>query len=198
MNFKYIIPFFVLFIFVNLPENKSQKSSLSPYQEYLVELKEYRKTCRNALKPYRYDGSLTTHFSYKEYVYEKEIEISTIQDEEYRLSFNAMGVKNDGINIKVYDKPKKYNSRTLLYEKDNVSGSEFTVETTEMLEKLIESKRTKGFSEEVLSHLRLKKLYIDYLIPATEREMQVDEQTGQEYKIVTKGAIILAVGYHNL
>jgi hypothetical protein len=198
MNIKYIIPFFVLFIFVNLPENKSQKSSLSPYQEYLVELKEYRKTCRNALKPYRYDGSLTTHFSYKEYVYEKEIEISTIQDEEYRLSFNAMGVKNDGINIKVYDKPKKYNSRTLLYEKDNVSGSEFTVETTEMLEKLIESKRTKGFSEEVLSHLRLKKLYIDYLIPATEREMQVDEQTGQEYKIVTKGAIILAVGYHNL
>jgi hypothetical protein len=93
MNFKYIIPFFVLFIFVNLPENKSQKSSLSPYQEYLVELKEYRKTCRNALKPYRYDGSLTTHFSYKEYVYEKEIEISTIQDEEYRLSFNAMALK---------------------------------------------------------------------------------------------------------
>lgn len=198
MNFKYIIPFFVLFLFVNLPENKSQKSSLSPYQEYLLELKEYRKTCRNALKPYRYDGSLTTHFSYKEYVYEKEIEISTIQNEEYRLSFNAMGVKNDGINIKVYDKPKKYNSRTLLYEKDNVSGSEFTVETTEMLEKLIESKRTKGFSEEVLSHLRLKKLYIDYLIPATEREMEMDEQTGQEYKVVTKGAIILAVGYHNL
>jgi hypothetical protein len=117
MNFKYIIPFFVLFIFVNLPENKSQKSSLSPYQEYLVELKEYRKTCRNALKPYRYDGSLTTHFSYKEYVYEKEIEISTIQDEEYRLSFNAMGVKNDGINIKVYDKPKKYNSKFTMSSK---------------------------------------------------------------------------------
>jgi hypothetical protein len=197
MNIKYIIPVFILFSLF-APELKSQKNSLTPYQEYLIELKEYRKNCRNALKPYRYDGSLTTHFSYKEYVYEKEIEISTIQDEEYRLSFNAMGVKNDGINIKIYDKPKKYNSRTLLYEKDNVSGSEFTVETTEMVEKLITNKREKGVSEEVLNHLRIKKLYIDYLIPATERDIQVDDQTGEEYKLVTKGAIILAVGYHNL
>jgi maltose-binding protein MalE len=109
-----------------------------------------------------------------------------------------MGVKNDGINIKIYDKPKKYNSRTLLYEKDNVSGSEFTIETTEMVEKLITNKREKGVSEEVLNHLRIKKLYIDYLIPATERDIQVDDQTGEEYKLVTKGAIILAVGYHNL
>jgi hypothetical protein len=197
MNIKYIIPVFILFSLF-APELKSQKNSLTPYQEYLIELKEYRKNCRNALKPYRYDGSLTTHFSYKEYVYEKEIEISTIQDEEYRLSFNAMGVKNDGINIKIYDKPKKYNSRTLLYEKDNVSGSEFTIETTEMVEKLITNKREKGVSEEVLNHLRIKKLYIDYLIPATERDIQVDDQTGEEYKLVTKGAIILAVGYHNL
>lgn len=181
MNIKYIIPVFILFSLF-APELKSQKNSLTPYQEYLIELKEYRKNCRNALKPYRYDGSLTTHFSYKEYVYEKEIEISTIQDEEYRLSFNAMGVKNDGINIKIYDKPKKYNSRTLLYEKDNVSGSEFTIETTEMVEKLITNKREKGVSEEVLNHLRIKKLYIDYLIPATERDIQVDDQTGEEYK----------------
>ena len=132
MNIKYIIPFFVLFSIITI-ELKCQKNSLTPYQEYLIELKEYRKNCRNALKPYRYDGSLTTHFSYKEYVHEKEIEISTIQDEEYRLSFNTMGVKYDGINIKIYDKPKKYNSRTLLFEKDNVSGNEFTIEKKKWL-----------------------------------------------------------------
>ena len=53
-------------------------------------------------------------------------------------------------------------------------------------------------SEEILSHLRIKKLYIDYLIPAKERDIQIDEHTGEEYKLVTKGAIIIAVGYHNL
>ena len=109
-----------------------------------------------------------------------------------------MGIKNDGIKIEIYDKPKKYNSRTLLYEKENVSGSEFTVETTEMVEKLIASKREKGISEEILNHLRIKKLYIDYIIPATEREIEVDEESGVEYKVVTKGAVILAVGYNNL
>lgn len=198
MNYKYILPAIALFIFIQLPEFKSQKNELSPYQQYLFELKEYRKNCRNALKPFRYDGSNTTHFSYKEYVYSKEIEIATIQNEVYRLSFNTMGIKNDGISIQIFDKPKKYNSRTLLYEKDNVSGSEFTVETTEMKNKLIEAKRAKGVSDEILSHLRIKKLYVDYIIPATEREIELDEQTGVEYKVVTKGAIILAVGYKNL
>ena len=198
MNYKYIIPVFILSFFVLFPECISQKNTLTPYQEYLIQLKEYRKNCRNALKPFRYDGSATTHFSYKEYDYSKEIEIAIFQDEVYRLSFNSMGIKNDGIKIKIYDKPKKYNSRTLLYEKDNVTGSEFTVETTEMVEKLIASKREKGISEEILNHLRIKKLYIDYIIPATEREIEVDEESGVEYKVVTKGAVILAVGYNNL
>ena len=197
MKFKKIITLYILILMIS-PELRSQKNTLTPYQEYLIELKEYRKNCRNALKPFRYDGSLTTHFSYKEYVYEKEIEISTIQDEEYRLSFNAMGIKNEGINIKIYDKPKKYNSRTLLFEKSDVIGNEFTVETNEMLEKLKESKRAKGVEEELLNYLRIKKLYIDYLIPATEREIGIDDETGEEYKLVTKGAIILAVGYQNL
>ena len=198
MNYKYIIPVFILSFFVLFPEFISQKNTLTPYQEYLIQLKEYRKNCRNALKPFRYDGSATTHFSYKEYVYSKEIEIAIFQDEVYRLSFNSMGIKNDGIKIKIYDKPKKYNSRTLLFEKDNVAGSEFTVETTEMVEKLITSKRENGISEEILNHLRIKKNYIDYIIPATDREIEVDEESGVEYKVVTKGAVILAVGYNNL
>jgi hypothetical protein len=94
--------------------------------------------------------------------------------------------------------PKKYNSRTLLFEKENVSEGEFTIETTEMLEKLIVSKREKGVSEEMLKYIRIKKLYIDYIIPATEREIEVDEESGVEYKVVTKGAMVLAVGYNNL
>ena len=128
-----------VFIFLFVPQFESQRGDeLTPYQEYLIELKEYRRNCRNALKPFRYDGSLTTHFSYKEYTYAKEVEIATIQKEEYRLSFNAMGVKNDGITIRIYDKAKRFSSRVLLYEKENVSNTEFTIETSPLLEKLKE------------------------------------------------------------
>ena len=161
-------------------------------------MKEYRRNCLNALKPFRYDGSLTTHFSYNEYTYAKEVEIATIQKEEYRLSFNAMGVKNEGITIRIYDKAKRFTSRTLLYEKENVSNTEFTVETNPLVDKLKEAKRKDGVEEDIIAHLRLKKLYIDYIIPATDRVIEMDQETGVEYKVVTKGAIIIAVGYNNL
>ena len=188
-----------VFVFLFIPQFESQRGDeLTPYQEYLIELKEYRRNCRNALKPFRYDGSLTTHYSYKEYTYAKEIEIATIQKEEYRLSFNAMGVKNDGITIRIYDKAKRFNSRVLLYEKENVANTEFTIETSPLLEKLKEAKREDKVEEEIIKHLRLKKLYVDYIIPATDRIIEMDQETGVEYKVVTKGAIILAVGYNNL
>ena len=188
-----------VFVFLFVPQFESQRGDeLTPYQEYLIELKEYRRNCRNALKPFRYDGSLTTHYSYKEYTYAKEIEIATIQKEEYRLSFNAMGVKNDGITIRIYDKAKRFNSRVLLYEKENVANTEFTIETSPLLEKLKEAKREDKVEEEIIKHLRLKKIYVDYIIPATDRIIEMDQETGIEYKVVTKGAIILAVGYDNL
>ena len=155
MNYKNIILFFAFFI-LSSPFEAQKGDEISPYQEYLFQLKEYRKNCRNALKPYRYDGSLTTHFSYKEFTYAKEIEIAIIQNEIYRLSFNAMGILNDGITIKIYDKPKKYNNRTLLFEKDNISGNEFTVETNEMIDKFKQAKREQGYEEKVVTHLRLK------------------------------------------
>ena len=66
MNYKNIILFFAFFI-LSSPFEAQKGDEISPYQEYLFQLKEYRKNCRNALKPYRYDGSLTTHFSYKEF-----------------------------------------------------------------------------------------------------------------------------------
>ena len=55
-----------------------------------------------------------------------------------------------------------------------------------------------GVEEDIIKYLRLKKLYVDYIIPATDRIIEMDEETGVEYKVVTKGAIILAVGYDNL
>ena len=197
MSYRNIILFFIFFI-ITSPFEGQKGDEMSPYQEYLLQLKEYRKNCRNALKPFRYDGSLTTHFSYKDYTYIKEIEIATIQNEIYRLSFNAMGIMDDGITIKIYDKPKKYNKRTLLYEKENVTGSEFTLETNEMIDKFKQAKREQGYEEKVVNHLRLKKLFIDYIIPAKERVFETNDEDGTETKVITKGAVILAVGYNNL
>ena len=139
----------LLFLFISISFNAQKRNDqVDPYREFLNELSEYRKLCRNALKPYRYDGAKTTHFTYKEYNYRKEVEIGTVQDSEYRLSFNSNGIKYDQIKVQIYDKPSKFKARVLLYEKDGIGGNEFTVETGPMLEKLKEVKREKGVEEE--------------------------------------------------
>ena len=186
---------FVLSFDVNAQRRTEE---IDPYREFLNELSEYRKLCRNALKPYRFDGAKTTHFSYKDYNYRKEVEIGTVQDSEYRLSFNSNGIKYDQIKVEIYDKPSKFKARVLLYEKDGIGGNEFTVETGPMLDKLKEVKREKGVEEEIIERMRLKKLYISYVIPAIDREIEVDPETGNEVKVVTKGAIVLAIGYSNI
>ena len=223
---------FLFFFFGSTNINAQRNNQISPYQEFLNELSEYRKLCRNALKPYRYDGSKTTHFSYKEYNYAKEVEIGTVQNSEYRLSFNSNGIRYDKIKVQIYDKSKNYKSRMLLYEKDGVGQNEFTVETGPMLEQLKENKLLllnekydkligtaevdakykhlsteqhlknlndrKKVDEKIIAKMRLKRLYINYIIPAIDREIEVDEITGNEVRVVTKGAIVLAIGYSNL
>ena len=188
----------LLFVFCFDVNAQRRTEEIDPYREFLNELSEYRKLCRNALKPYRYDGAKTTHFSYKDYNYRKEVEIGTVQDSEYRLSFNSNGIKYDQIKVEIYDKPSKFKARVLLYEKDGIGGNEFTVETGPMLDKLKEVKREKGVEEEIIETMRLKKLYISYVIPAIDREIEVDPETGNEVKVVTKGAIVLAIGYSNI
>ena len=188
----------LLFVFCFDVNAQRRTEEIDPYREFLNELSEYRKLCRNALKPYRYDGAKTTHFSYKDYNYRKEVEIGTVQDSEYRLSFNSNGIKYDQIKVEIYDKPSKFKARVLLYEKDGIGGNEFTVETGPMLDKLKEVKREKGVEEEIIERMRLKKLYISYVIPAIDREIEVDPETGNEVKVVTKGAIVLAIGYSNI
>ena len=223
---------FLIFLFGNINLNAQRNNQISPYQEFLNELSEYRKLCRNALKPYRYDGAKTTHFSYKEYNYAKEVEIGTVQNSEYRLSFNSNGIRYDKIKVEIYDKSKNYKSRMLLYEKEGVGQNEFTVETGPMLEQLKEKKLQllnekydklietaevdakykqistdqhlknlndrKKVDERIIAKMRLKRLYINYIIPAIDREIEIDEITGEEVRVVTKGAIVLAIGYSNL
>ena len=205
---KYIFLFLIIFNFN--PSFEAQKEvELTHYQERLIQLKDFRKNCRMALRPFRYDGSLTTHFTYKEFDYSKEVEIATIQNENYRLSFNSMGISHEPISIKIYDKPKKFINRVLLYETTDVASNEFTTETKEMIEKLKKAKSEelakkvdiseseRLYQQKIIENIRLKKLFINYIIPYSERGYKIDEE-GNESRVLTKGSIILAVGYNNL
>ena len=97
----------------------------------------------------------------------------------------------------------------MLYESSGVANSEFTTETNEMIVKLKEAKSKKlaensdisekdrSYQQKIIENIRLKKLFINYIIPYTERGYKIDEE-GNESRVLTKGSIILAVGYNNL
>lgn len=203
MNFKYIISFLLVFALASSAlsqkdkKNKGNKNQIDPNAEFKMELAEYKKACRAALKPYRYDGVKTTSFIYKSFEYLKEIEVATIQNAEYRLSYNAKGIHHDKIQIKIYDKPKTAKGRVLLYEKTDVGGNEFKFETTDMLAKLKQAKLDRGIDPAIVEQMRLKKIFINYVIPAVDRTTETND-FGEEVTVKLKGAIILCVGYSNL
>ena len=203
MKLKYIISFILIILLTEtaLAQKKQKKNEIDPQAlaaaEFKEELSGYKKLCRAALNPYRYDGVKTTQFSYKPYEYIKEVEIATIQDAEYRLSYNTNGIHHDKIQIKIYDKPDNDKRRVLLYEQAEVGGDEFFFETTEMIEKLKQVKLNKGIDSAIVDQMRLKKIFINYIIPAVERTTEINE-FGEDVVVKLKGAIILCVGYHNL
>ena len=73
----------------------------------------------------------------------------------------------------------------------------FSFETTVMIEKLKEVKLNKGIDSAIVDQMRLKKIFINYIIPAVERTTEINE-FGEDVVVKLKGAIILCVGYHNL
>jgi hypothetical protein len=203
MKLKYIISFILIILLTEaaLGQKKKKKDEMDPQTAakaaFKEELSGYKKLCRAALNPYRYDGVKTTQFSYKPYEYIKEVEIATIQNAEYRLSYNTNGIHHAKIKVQIYDKPSKDKRRVLLYEQSEVGGNEFSFETTLMIEKLKQSKLDKGIDSTIVNQMRLKKIFINYIIPAIDSKTEVNE-FGEDVLVKLKGAIILCVGYYNL
>ena len=203
MKLKYIISFILIILLTDtaLAQKKRKKDEMDPQALAKAALKEelsgYKKLCRAALNPYRYDGVKTTQFNYKPYEYIKEVEIATIQNSEYRLSYNTNGIHHDKIKVQIYDKPSKDKRRVLLYEESEVGGNQFSFETTLMIEKLKQAKLDKGIDSTIVNQMRLKKIFINYIIPAVDRKTEVNE-FGEDVMVKLKGAIILCVGYYNL
>ena len=201
MKLKYIIPFLLIILLTDSAVAQNKKDEMDPEAvakaAFIEEISGHKKVCRAALKPYRYDGVKTTHFIYKAFEYLKEVEIATIQNAEYRLSYNTNGIHHDKIKMQIYDKPSKDNRRVLLYEKSEIGGNEFSFETNLMIEKLKQSKLDKGIDSTIVNQMRLKKIFINYIIPAVERTTEINE-FGEDIPVKLKGAVILCVGYSNI
>jgi hypothetical protein len=165
-------------------------------------VQEARETARLKLKPYKYDATKSTYYSYKSYTYAKEVEVITLEKTDYKLCFNGSMVKQDKISIEIYDKPKGGKGRILLYSKENVGGDEFEVSLDDLNE-IFRTKKaeTTSLDPNLIAKMRLKKVYINYIIPAVDRELEtVTDDYGNEQKttVIHYSAMVLAVGYLNL
>ncbi len=165
-------------------------------------VQEAREVARKKLKPYKYDGTKSTYFSYKPYTYAKEVEVITLEKTDYKLCFNGSMVTAEKIGMKIYDKPETGKGRILLFEKENIGGGEFEVNLDELNEIFrAKKKETSSLDPEFVDKMRLKKVYINYIIPAVDRELEtVQDEVGNELKttVIQYSAMVLAVGYLNL
>jgi hypothetical protein len=157
-----------------------------------------KKEAKESLKPYRYDASKVSYFIYKTFEQRKEVEVFFFSNNEYKLAFNPGSVA-EAIEVKIYDKPNNYRDRTELWSKSGVSGGIFDVTSTTLLNNLIDKKVKvdSSMTQSEAENLILKKVYINYLIPAKEKDITAGEK-GEKVITRTKGAMILSMGYKNV
>ncbi len=112
----------------------------------LTEFKENIETqkveAKDALKPYRYDGSKVTYFNFKTYKQTKEVEVYLFNNTDYRFSFNGKSLPND-ITVQIYDEDVTITDRIMLKEFSGVMGKNVVVETTD-LQKAYDTKKPNG------------------------------------------------------
>ncbi|WP_157454093.1 hypothetical protein [Crocinitomix catalasitica] len=170
LTFIGILSFVVLFA--------QTAANLTEFKENIAEQKAEAKS---KLKAYRYDGSKITYFNFKTYKQVKEVEIYLFNETDYRFSFNGKSLPND-ITVAIYDKDKSAEDRVLLKEFTNIIGDNIVVESSELNDSYLVQKNEK---------VRLKRVYVDYIIPETAGA-QNKEPTMKE-----RGAVVLVMGYKN-
>ena len=153
-------------------------SNLTEFKENISTQKAEAKA---ELKPYRFDGSKVTYFNFKTYKQTKEVEIYLFNNTDYRFSFNGKSLPND-ITVQIYDKDKTQANRVLLQEFNGIQGKNVVVESSKLNE-VYKSKKSNAN--------RLKRVFVDYVIPATPGA-QNKKPTMKE-----RGAVILVMGYKN-
>lgn len=103
-----------------------------------------KKKAKQALAPFKYDGSKTTRITFKYVDQRKELEIPLYFGERYRMVFNREGAPQQ-VDISIYNKSHTQKGRELLWSsKDQPAGDQFVFEPK-----------------------RARKMYVNYDIPST-------------------------------
>lgn len=173
-----------------------------PAEEEEVDLKEqvrqYKRDAMLQLEPYRYDGAKITYFIYKPYEQLKEVEVFFFNTAEYKLAFNSNGIQGEHkLTLEIYDRPSTMRDRTLLYKKEGISPGEFSVTSKQLVDEFFK-KNEGSLSEVEKANFRLKKAYINYLVPSIPKTFETDPKTGEKSVVTLKGAMVLAMGYSNI
>ena len=188
----------VTFMVINSVGHAQKRNHEDEEDDLATLIAEYKQQAREALEPYRYDNSRVTYFVYKAFEQRIEIEMYMFNPAEYRFSFNGKAVE-DAIKLEIYDKPINYKYRTMLYERESVAGDEFTFESDGLEEKYRSARMSDGMSEEDAQTVRLKRVFINYIIPSKAREeVIINEKTQEKAYIKHKGAMVVAIGYKNI
>lgn len=154
-------------------------------REGATKVTEYKGKSRDNLKPYRYDASKVTHFSYSGFEQKREIEVLMFNGTEYRLCFNGQGAPKP-VAIQIFDKPESNQARVMIQEISNASGNEnIAIESNGINQKyneILKSKSKDGKDPNV----SLKRIYVDYVISANDSKEPLT------------GFMVLSYGYKNI
>lgn len=149
--------------------------------EFKENIASQKTEAKDALEPYRFDGSKITYFNFKTYEQVKEVEIYLFNNTDYRFSFNGKSLPFD-IKVEIYDKGKAAADRTLLKEFTGLQGQNLLIESAELNETYHEKT---GFSG------RLKRVFVDYVITA------IPTAENKTPTMKERGAVVLVMGYKN-
>lgn len=122
--------------------------------EFKENIASQKTEAKDALAPFRFDGSKITYFNFKTYEQVKEVEIYLFNNTDYRFSFNGKSLPND-IKVELYDKAKSEADRILLKSFSGVQGLNLLVESSELNEKFMTETGHTG---------RLKRVFVNYII----------------------------------
>ncbi|HSH65208.1 MAG TPA: hypothetical protein VLB84_05275 [Bacteroidia bacterium] len=121
--------------------------------------------CKKKMEPYKYDSQKFTRINFMKKPQQLEVEVPVFVGEKYRVVFNLAAMpENPPIGINVYTKSKESGKRETIFSNKDVPA---------------------GTSELVFDAPRLRKLFIDYDVPAV-----ADSVDGK-----ISGYILFMVGY---
>lgn len=198
----YLIPFLFVGI-IAYPQifgkNKLKEKEPPPPAEIIDpsdKLPEMKIESKKSLEPYRYDGAKTTYFLYKPYQQRREIEIFFLGETDYKVVFNG-GALDGSIGVEIYDRTFENPGKTMIYENKSVGSGLTNVTHEQLISELKKKKMEAGMSSAEADLIRLKKAYINYIIPNKSEESKTNEK-GEEISVKTKGIVLLTMGYLNI